>query len=230
LREQHDTAESYFEAETYTHSTMSGSAFHAIPQAVLDQWKLDASSGNHPRQPDVAIPVTIILSLAVVIFVGIRAWARLRIQRKADTSDWLIFACAPMTLAYLIMVGVCTQTLYNRHLWELDDNQRVVALRYFFFGYFFYFWNSALVRLSILFFYLRLTNKDINKKFVWTVYATIAFTILYWVVFDISLIFTCRPVEAFWNRADPAWVQAHEYQCFDEVRLRVSISIMPELY
>jgi hypothetical protein len=108
---------------------MSGSDFGNIPQSILDKWMTEAESGDRPRRPDVAIPVTIVLGLAVIIFVATRAWVRFRIQKKVDVADWLIFITAPMTLAYLIMVAVCVQQYYNRHLWELSDMERVVALK-----------------------------------------------------------------------------------------------------
>jgi len=111
---------------------MSGSAFGDIPSYILEQWSAEAASGIHPRRPSVGIPVTIVLGTAVLLFVGARAWVRVRIQKKMDVSDWLTFITAPMTLAYLIMVCFCVQQYYNRHLWELTDDERVKALQYFF--------------------------------------------------------------------------------------------------
>jgi len=86
---------------------MSGSAFHNIPSSILEQWATDEASGVRPRRPDVAIPVTILLGVAVLLFVGARAWVRFGVQKKQDTSDWLTFVTAPMTIAYLVMVGYC---------------------------------------------------------------------------------------------------------------------------
>jgi len=111
---------------------MSGSAIGNIPASILDQWAADAASGIYPRRPSVVIPVTVVLGTAVFLFVGARAWVRIRIQKKLDVSDWLTFITAPMTLAYLVMVCFCVQQYYNRHLWELTDAERVKALQYFF--------------------------------------------------------------------------------------------------
>ena len=70
---------------------MSGSAIGDIPSYILEQWGAEAASGIHPRRANVGIPVTIVLGTAVLLFVGARAWVRIRIQKKLDVSDWLTF-------------------------------------------------------------------------------------------------------------------------------------------
>jgi len=70
--------------------------------------------------------------------------------------------------------------------------------------------------MSILFFYLRLTDRATNRGFICAVWVLIAFTIVYMLSFSISIIFTCNPTSGFWMRIDPDWSKETTHHCFNE--------------
>lgn len=59
--------------------------------------------------------------------------------------------------------------------------------------------GTALPKISILFFYLRIFPK---KSFKISVYITMAVTFAYMMIFDFMLIFQCRPISLAWTNWD----------------------------
>lgn len=60
--------------------------------------------------------------------------------------------------------------------------------------------STTLVKISILLFYKRMSAGSSSKAFLRTVYAAIAFQVLWGVVFTIILLLACRPLNAYWFR------------------------------
>lgn len=80
-----------------------------------------------------------------------------------------------------------------------------------------YLWATAFTRVSILLFYRRLGG-TVSPVFKRTVYAAIAFVVLFCVAFNIVAFTTCKPLNAYWNMGNGFWQLANEgkYHCADE--------------
>ena len=86
--------------------------------------------------------------------------------------------------------------------------------------------STALTRISILFFYRRMASGSISRVFLWAVRASIAFVILYCIVFELTLFGGCRPFNAFWQEFDPLWVAGHNFFCVNEAGNLFAASIV----
>jgi hypothetical protein len=62
-----------------------------------------------------------------------------------------------------------------------------------------YFVLIAMIKLTLLFFFLRIFPKPIIRKLLW---ATIIFDILYGAAFAITAVFQCQPISHYWTRWD----------------------------
>jgi hypothetical protein len=80
--------------------------------------------------------------------------------------------------------------------------------------------STATTKISILLFYRRLAEGSISTRFLYTVYAAIAFVVVYFIVFWVNLFTGCRPFYAFWMQVDLVWAaeNAGKYYCFDELK------------
>jgi hypothetical protein len=71
-----------------------------------------------------------------------------------------------------------------------------------------YFAELALVKISILFFYLRLFPGTTIRR---VIYATIIFNILFAAVFDLTALLQCQPIGYYWKK----WDGEHEGKCLN---------------
>lgn len=162
----------------------------------------------------VLLGILLALTLAVV---AARLWARCKIRRNAGLDDWLIVAALPFLIAYNVchIMGFSHYGV-DRHAWELTFDQAVnarivtwaIAISYIF--------VTSLVKISILCFYRRLGEGALNMTWLWIVRCSIAFVVVYAFIFILMVFVACRPMNAFWNKMDPAWALSHDHQCFNE--------------
>lgn len=73
----------------------------------------------------------------------------------------------------------------------------------------FYMWSTCMTKISILLFYRRLAIGKISRRFLYTIYAAIAFVIAYFITFHLTLFLHCRPFRSYWKQADIRWYFKH---------------------
>lgn len=95
-----------------------------------------------------------------------------------------------MAMAYLT-----TKNGLGKDIWTVSVEKLMKCGMYFFIFGFFYYTAMALLKLSFLFFYLKLFRLSRIRKVIW---GTIIFTILWGLAFNFSLIFQCYPIRYFW--------------------------------
>jgi len=78
---------------------------------------------------------------------------------------------------------------------------------------------TGLTKVSILLFYRRLVSGSVSRGFVWAIRLSIFSVVAYILAFTNTLIFGCRPMNAYWNEVDPVWRTSgeHKYSCLSEV-------------
>lgn len=75
-----------------------------------------------------------------------------------------------------------------------------------------YFVQIALVKLTLLFLFLRIFTKPIVRRLLW---ATVIFNCLWAATFAIAGILQCKPISYYWKR----WDLEHEGTCVDIIAL-----------
>lgn len=74
-----------------------------------------------------------------------------------------------------------------------------------------------MIKISILLFYRRLSNRVVSRFFWWATWVTIGFIIAYSIALTLAPILGCQPVSAFWDQVNTLKVlSGYKYHCFDE--------------
>jgi hypothetical protein len=73
--------------------------------------------------------------------------------------------------------------------------------------------GTCLIRISILLFYRRMVKGTFRRRWKWSVWAAIGFTVAWTLAFCITLLVTCDPVEANWKVYDPTYEK--DWKCVD---------------
>jgi hypothetical protein len=96
----------------------------------------------------------------------------------------------------------------GRDVWTVSFEQITNFVRYLYALEILYFIQVALLKLTLLFFFLRIFPKPTIRRLLW---ATVAFNCLNGVAFTFAAIFQCRPISFYWTK----WDQEGSGQCID---------------
>ena len=147
----------------------------------------------------------IISGVFVIQRVGYKLWAKL----DFGFDDWFCLATiisgVPSTV--LDTYGIGSNGI-GRDVWTLRYDQITEFGRSFFIVEVLYFFQITTLKLSLLFFYIRIFPA---KRSQWLLWATVVFASLFGVSFVIASIFQCTPVSYFWTK----WDNEHKGTCVD---------------
>ncbi|KAK7967343.1 CFEM domain-containing protein [Apiospora aurea] len=142
-------------------------------------------------------------------------------------DDWFIFLallnCVPSAF---INVHLLTRNGLGKDIWTLTPEQIEGFAKGFYAITICYFSEVFLLKLSILFFYLRIFPSKDMKRLLW---ATIVFDVLFGVSFILIGIFQCTPISANWT----AWRGTAEGQCTNQSAIawaNAAVSITMDLW
>jgi hypothetical protein len=107
----------------------------------------------------------------------------------------------------LTVHGVISNGL-GRDIWTITPKQITDFVHAFYVMEILYFSQVALLKLSLLFFYLRIFPGPKIRRLLW---ATIIFDVCFGVVFVFIAIFQCRPISYYWKN----WDGEHEGTCLN---------------
>ena len=106
-------------------------------------------------------------------------------------TDWLSHVCSTLTSK--------KAWLHSTYEYPLELNSNLLA--------------AALIKVSILVFYLRILGRSQARIFHFVVYLTLAYVISYSIAFIFATSFTCKPAEALWLQNHLVWSAQHNYTC-----------------
>ena len=124
-------------------------------------------------------------------------------------DDFLIIAVLIVGVPQTIITdrGTTANGL-GRDIWTVPPENITTFLRYFFVMEVLYFFILMLLKLTLLFFFLRIFPARKMRHIIW---ATITFTLLWGMACIIAAIFQCNPISFSWDR----WDGEHKGQCVD---------------
>lgn len=96
----------------------------------------------------------------------------------------------------------------GRDIWTVTPDQITQFGMFFYTMAIMYFSLQTFLKLSMLFFYLRIFPTQNVRRLLW---GTVAFTVVFGLVFIFVAIFQCRPINYFWLK----WDGQHEGKCAD---------------
>lgn len=153
--------------------------------------------------------VSNILGIISAVFVlqrlGYKLWARLDFGLDDLFTFVTIVAGVPVTV--INAHGLAPNGL-GRDVWTLTPTQITDFGFYFYIIEVIYFVLVATLKLSLLFFYLRIFSTPAVRKLLW---GTILFSSLYGFSYTVAAIFQCSPISYFWTN----WDKTHQGHCFN---------------
>jgi hypothetical protein len=111
-------------------------------------------------------------------------------------DDYAVIAAVLAGVPTVVIIdrGIVTNGL-GKDVWTVPFEHVINFARWLYILEILYFLLIAIVKLTLLFFFLRIFPKPLIRKLLW---ATIAFTVLYGISFSITAIFQCSPISYYW--------------------------------
>ena len=96
----------------------------------------------------------------------------------------------------------------GQDIWKVPFEDITRFIRFFYVMEIIYLAEVALLKLSLLFFYIRIFPGGAVRRLLW---GTVAFVSVFGVVFVSTAIFQCAPIDAYWR----SWDVAYQGRCLD---------------
>jgi hypothetical protein len=115
-------------------------------------------------------------------------------------DDYAVLAATAMGVPTVVIIdrGIVPNGL-AQDVWTVPFDRITNFVRWLYILEILYFLLIAMVKLTLLFFFLRIFPKPIIRRILW---ATIVFDILFGVAFAITGVFQCDPISHYWTRWD----------------------------
>jgi hypothetical protein len=142
-------------------------------------------------------------------------------------DDWAVLATTIISIPSAIVTvhGTVAHGL-GQHIWTLRPEEITTMLKYFYVMAALYFTQTALLKLCLVFFYIRVFPSVGVQRLLW---GTVIFVVAWGCTFVIADMFQCQPVSYFWQH----WDGLHEGRCVDTnaiTNTHAAISIALDLW
>jgi hypothetical protein len=145
----------------------------------------------------------------VWFFVLMRFGFKLFERMAIELDDWTILTTATVgTALTAVTIGGTIKHGLGKDIWTLEPEDITTMLLFFEIVAVLYFTTLTLLKLSILFFYIKIFPVSEAKHLLW---GTVAFTLVWGIVYVIVAINQCTPISYFWTH----WDGTHEGSCLN---------------
>ncbi|EQB50636.1 hypothetical protein CGLO_09892 [Colletotrichum gloeosporioides Cg-14] len=167
-------------------------------QDSLDLAKLQARQCNLPHESQTTKMLGILVTVYVtaLIAIGLRLVAK-SFAKIWSTDDALIVAAIVIAIAPFSLVIIMATMGFGTHLYDLQSGQLTKILQLLYAAEIVYVFVLLFAKLSLVTFYLRIFTVP---RFRMAAYSLIAFLVLGQVIIGFLTIFSCHPIELFWNK------------------------------
>ncbi|KAK2010439.1 CFEM domain-containing protein [Colletotrichum eremochloae] len=187
-------------------------------QDTLDLAKLQARECNLPHESQTAK----VLATLITVYVIALAALGLRLVAKTMAKMWhlddvLIISAMALTIVPVILIILMATKGFGTHLYDLGPGDLSDILRFLYAAEIVYVFVLLLAKLSLVVFYLRIFTVPTFRT---AAYSLIGFLVVGQVVIGFLTIFSCHPIELFWNR------DIHTGSCLDVNQLAYANSAL----
>ncbi|KAH8660200.1 putative integral membrane protein [Xylariales sp. PMI_506] len=142
--------------------------------------------------------VSLVLMSVAVIFVTVRiSYRQFFTTMQLGLDDWVIIITALAGIVSTILnVGYLAPNGIGTDVWTLTPEQITKFAKYFYVNAILYFADVSLLKLSILFFYIRIFPR---RTMQWLLWGTVVFNILFGAAFVLTASMQCLPVTYNWT-------------------------------
>ncbi|KAI8282056.1 Satratoxin biosynthesis SC1 cluster protein 4 [Colletotrichum sp. SAR11_57] len=167
-------------------------------QDSLDLAKLQARQCNLPHESQTTKMLAILVTVYVtaLIAIGLRLIAK-SFAKIWSTDDALIVAAIVIAIAPFSLVIIMATMGFGTHLYDLQSGELTKILQLLYAAEIVYVFVLLFAKLSLVTFYLRIFTVP---RFRMAAYSLIAFLVLGQVIIGFLTIFSCHPIELFWNK------------------------------
>lgn len=153
--------------------------------------------------------INITLAVISITIVLVRLGFKLFDARSLSSDDYVVLFLILFALPSVLITHYGTAPNgVGRDIWTLTPENITNFLFYFYIMAIFYFGQVMLVKLCLLLFYLRIFPGPTVRRVLW---GTIAFTVLFGIIFIFLAVFQCSPRSHFWE----GWDGEHQGKCLD---------------
>ncbi len=99
----------------------------------------------------------------------------------------------------ILVVHGTTANGLGRDIWTVPFDMITRFGMFFYIMEILYFIQVAVLKMSLLFFFLRIFPSPPVRRVLW---ATVAFNVVYCVAFTCVAVFQCRPIDFYWTKWD----------------------------
>ncbi|KAF1925645.1 uncharacterized protein M421DRAFT_12953, partial [Didymella exigua CBS 183.55] len=169
------------------------------PLSVILSWPLPNYNDPVTRGNALVIANAIFLTL-VLIVVSLRLYCRLAVRIWFGPDDLFILAALFFTICLTAVVILANEHFgWNKHIWDIPLESLSSSLKIGLVAKIAYIWAASCTRLSLHFFYYRLTGGANKPWFKWLVHANVALTVSILITVTFVSIFACHPVSDYWK-------------------------------
>ncbi|KAI1748258.1 hypothetical protein F4782DRAFT_551184 [Xylaria castorea] len=179
-----------------------------VREALFTKNQTAVQCSVHPHTDKRLEPITITFFILTSIVVLLRVAARVVSKVKFWYDDYFNIAAFVTVSIYTLININLSRRGFGLDIWAVPHENISRILNSFLIGSCLYFVSRALVRISILLFYLRVFRTPRAKGVItWT----LAFVVLFSFILLFPIVFQCSPVDYVWLQ----WDGAHEGHCID---------------
>ncbi|KAJ4990484.1 cytidine and deoxycytidylate deaminase zinc-binding region [Stagonosporopsis vannaccii] len=185
-------------SEELTYSTAACILANCTMADSLGTAKVQAELCNltHESKTGILFASLTIVYATVCVFVALRFATRL-LTKRVRSDDWCILAALLLATATYTSAYQMTRYNFGSHLWDLEPGQFQMALKYFYVCWNLYVVTLGLVKVSLIAFYLHVFH---DRRFRIVCWIVLGYIILSSVIIQFLTIFSCTPIQSFWDR------------------------------
>lgn len=154
--------------------------------------------------------ISIIFGALSGVFVLMRLVSKLFVMKTdLGLDDWAVLVTVLVGIpSTVINVHAVSPNGLGKDIWTLRDDQITNFGKWFYILEILYFTQVSLVKLSLLFFYMRIFPGRSIRRLLW---GTVVFNCLFGLSFSLVAIFQCQPIAFYWTK----WDGLQQGTCFD---------------
>jgi hypothetical protein len=159
--------------------------------------------------PELKVISNVMLALCLVAVVARFAYKIFFSSVELGVDDWIVLAAAVTAVGSVIMSNCGTiPNGLGKDIWTVEPEKITLLLKYFYMMAWLYFLQTALVKLSLITFFIRIFPSKGVQQLLW---GTFIFVCVWGLAIIFLAVFQCQPISYFWTK----WDGLHEGTCLD---------------
>ncbi|RDL32645.1 uncharacterized protein BP5553_09101 [Venustampulla echinocandica] len=158
-----------------------------------------AATGSKDSHQEAIVVVEVILVALAIIVYSLKLYTRCFILRRVGIDDYIMGVAVALSLGLSIIACIGTKYGWGSHIQDIPFQNFTLLLFLSWLTQVIFNACAALVKISILVFYLQLAEDSIIRGFRIVVFCAIGVITSFFIAYTFVTIFQCNPVQAYWD-------------------------------